>query len=372
MKNYTIQELKDRNLIIFEAIMGSHAYGTALPNSDTDIRGVWVQPIEEILEHGFVDQVADKTNDVVYYELNFFIELAIDNKPDATEMLFAPKDVVQIYSEYWHLLSFHCYEFLTKKCRYSFSGYAIGQIKKARGYNKKINWEEAQMTRKGVLDFCYILKDSGTITLQQWLANRNRSRIDVKGQNEYGLAKIDHAHDIYAMYDLSPYDISKGIVKDINSANDVQLCSFPKEAEFVAYLTFNKDAYSTHCKRYKEYQTWLKERNPDRFKMNKEHGKNYDSKNMMHMYRLLNVAKEIGIEGRLHVRRPPEEIEKLMKIRKGEYEFDDLLREAEEMISELDEIYEKSNLPERVNENLIRQVKREIYKEHHNGEINFT
>jgi len=44
---YTIKELRDKNLIIFETIAGSHAYGTATPESDRDIRGVFVQPLED-------------------------------------------------------------------------------------------------------------------------------------------------------------------------------------------------------------------------------------------------------------------------------------------------------------------------------------
>ena len=38
---YTIQDLRDRNRILFESISGSHADGTATPDSDTDIRGVF-------------------------------------------------------------------------------------------------------------------------------------------------------------------------------------------------------------------------------------------------------------------------------------------------------------------------------------------
>ena len=64
MKQYTIKDLKDRNLIIFEAVMGSYAYGTVLPTSDRDIRGVWIQPLEEILQYGYAEQVADDTNDI--------------------------------------------------------------------------------------------------------------------------------------------------------------------------------------------------------------------------------------------------------------------------------------------------------------------
>jgi predicted nucleotidyltransferase len=47
---YTIEELRDKKLIIFETITGSHAYGTMLPESDKDVRGVFVQPLLDILK----------------------------------------------------------------------------------------------------------------------------------------------------------------------------------------------------------------------------------------------------------------------------------------------------------------------------------
>ena len=36
------KDLKEQGLILFEAISGSRAYGTSLPTSDTDIRGVFI------------------------------------------------------------------------------------------------------------------------------------------------------------------------------------------------------------------------------------------------------------------------------------------------------------------------------------------
>jgi len=357
MKQYTIDELKKKKLIIFEAIMGSHAYGTVLPTSDKDIRGVWMQPLEEILQYGYAEQVADEKNDIVYYELRRFISLLRDNNPNIVEILFAPTDCVLKTSPEWEILKSCDKKFLTQKCRWTFAGYAIDQIKKARGYNKKMNWEEAQMVRKGVLDFCYILDDGGSTTLHDWLIRYNSSRIDLFDQRDFSLAAIDHAKDVYAMY-----QVPGGIVSDVNVANDVQLCSIPKGQLPVAYLTFNKDAYSTHCTRYKEYQTWLKERNEDRVKMNKAHGKNYDSKNMMHTFRLLKVAIEIAKTGNLNVRRSPEEIEVLMKIRHGEYEYDDLLREAEEMITKLDEEYDRSALKDSVDEYYATSILLEMRK----------
>jgi len=140
------------------------------------------------------------------------------------------------------------------------------------------------------------------------------------------------------------------------------LMSIPKYSKMVAYLTFNKDAYSTHCKRYNEYQTWLKERNPDRVKMNKSHGKNYDSKNMMHTFRLLNVALEIPKINSINVRRSPEEIKILMQIRHGVYDYDKLVEEAEIMIKNLDAVYDNCALPKDVNEELLDSLLLKIRK----------
>jgi len=352
MRQYTIDILKKENLIIFEAIMGSRAYGTSLPTSDTDIRGVFIQPLEDILGYGYIEQVADTTNDTVYYEIKRFLQLVRTNNPNILELLNAPEDCILHKDPIFDLVIEQRDQFVTKQCKNSFAGYAIGQIKKARGYNKKMNWEENEMGRKGVLDFCYILLNGGTITLKHHLTMLNSKRVDRITQADIGLAKMDHAHDMYAMYDMSGDDVHKGIVSDVRKSNDVQLTSVPRGRIILGHMYFNKDAYSTHCKRYAEYLEWLENRNEDRFKMNKDHGKQYDSKNMMHTYRLLNMAHEIA-RGEIIVRRPDEEIETLMAIRRGEYDYEKLLEGAEALIADLDETFDNSDLPEKVDGEFI-------------------
>lgn len=339
-KNYTIQELRDRGLIVMETVAGSQSYGTNTPESDRDIRGVFVQPLADALKYGFVEQVSDETNDVTFYELGRFIDLVIGNNPNIIELLAPPEDCI-IYQDplFKRILQDNPKEFLSKRVRWTFAGYAIEQIKKARGYNKKMNWEESDMTRKTVLDFCYVLKDGGSIPVKTWL-----DKYDLT-QKHIGLVAIDHAHDIYAMYE--GINGEWGIVSNEETSNDVQLTSIPKYLNPIGYMSFNKDGYSSHCKKFKEYETWLKERNINRFKMNKAHGKNYDSKNMMHTYRLLLMTLELA-KGELIVRRPADQIEKLMKIRRGEYEYDNLLAEAQAMLDGLDKAYEESQLPDKV------------------------
>jgi len=69
----TIKELKNQNLLLFEAVSGSHAYGLQHKDSDVDLRGVFVMPKVQFYGLNQTEQVSDKKNDEVYYELKKFI-----------------------------------------------------------------------------------------------------------------------------------------------------------------------------------------------------------------------------------------------------------------------------------------------------------
>lgn len=108
------------------------------------------------------------------------------------------------------------------------------------------------------------------------------------------------------------------------TANDVTLSSVPKGLNPIGTMNFNKDGYSIYCKDYKDYWDWVNTRNEERYENTISHGKNYDSKNMMHVFRLLNMAEEIAKFKQVNVRRP--EREQLLKIRAGEYLYYDLVK----------------------------------------------
>jgi len=80
--------------------------------------------------------------------------------------------------------------------------------------------------------------------------------------------------------------------------------------------------------------------------------------------RLLSMAHELA-KGELRVRRTEEEREKLMKIRLGEYEYEDLLKEAEAMIAGLDAAFEASTLPEKVNTEYVNTILLEMRKHYY-------
>lgn len=346
----TIQDLRDRKLILFECISGSRAYGTSLPTSDTDIRGVFILPQAELYGLHYVEQVNDEKSDVIFYELGRFVELLSKNNPNILELLCAPDDCIL----YKHPLfdQLQPGDFLSKICRDTFAGYAISQIKKARGLNKKI-LNPLPKERKSLLNFCYVLPNQGTSSsgsqpVIEWL--------DAQGwaQEYCGLASVPHARDVYALfYDKANTLSFQGIIASTDS-NEVSLSSIPKGMAIVAYLYVNHDGYSSYCKDYREYWEWVEKRNDNRYQNTLDHGKNYDAKNMMHTFRLLDMAIDILESGQVLVRRPNRD--ELLQIRAGAFDYDDLIKQAEQKVAQVDVSAVNSPLPDRPNLDRINQI----------------
>jgi uncharacterized protein len=162
----TIADIKAKGLLLFECISGSRAYGTTVPESDTDLKGVFALSKEQFLGMERVEQVSSEKNDEVYYELGRFVELLSKNNPGVLEMLGSPADcILYCHSSFEVFLKTN---FLSKLCKDSFAGFAFSQIKKARGLNKKINTPTAPK-RKTPIDFCFVAYGQGSLPLQEWL-----------------------------------------------------------------------------------------------------------------------------------------------------------------------------------------------------------
>jgi predicted nucleotidyltransferase len=349
----TIEEVKNNGWLIFEAIVGSRAYGLHNEKSDTDIKGVFVLPKDLYYSLDFLSQVNNESNDIVYYELKRFIELLLNNNPNMLELLALPKDCI-IY-QHPLFIDIKLEYFLSKQCEKSFANYAFTQIKKASGLEKKI-MNPMHKEKKLVVDFCYVAINKITIPLVEYLKNKN-----IK-QSECGLTKMNHVKDGYFLFHSNCKKYF-GIVSS-NHANEVQLSNIEKEDEVKAILFFNRDAYSVYCKQYKEYWEWVDKRNDDRFKGTMQHGKKYYAKNMMHTFRLLNMAKEIAEENKVNVLRKDREF--LLDIKVGKFEYDDLVEKATAIKDSLEELFNKSNLQkepskEKINELLVK-IRMKYYK----------
>lgn len=339
--------MKER--LIFKAIVGSQAYGTSIPTSDIDYKGVYVQSTDDLVTFKYKQQI-EPSKDECYYELRRFVQLAMTANPTILEMLFVDDQFIVQSSPEFELLRKNRHKFLTKKCALSFGGFAVAQIQKAKGLNKKMNWDKAKTERKTVLDFCYMYVDNKTMPIPVWLKKMGYK------QEFCGLTRIPHMKDNYNLWydhvkamdnDNQRFDHDlnfKGIVQSEDS-NDVSFSEIPKGYPVCeGLMSFNKDEYSVHCKDYNQYQEWLKSRNTQRYVDVKGHDQKYDGKNLLHCRRLLDMAMEIAATNDLTVLRQNREY--LLSIRRGEIPLYDIIAQAEKDITGLNELYAKSNLPD--------------------------
>lgn len=340
--------------LLFKALVGSQAYGTATPASDEDFKGIYMQSIHEILNGKYKQQIT-VTDDEVYYEINRFMGLLESNNPTIIEMLNTPENCIIYKDPILDELFENRDKFLTKKCRFSFGGYAVQQIKKAKGLNKNMNMEKESVARRTPLDFCYIyIGNEKSIPLRKWL--------EIKGYDhtKIGLAKInnfDNAHSVY-VHDTMVY---KGIVKmkdGVEVGNEVRISSIPKGEESIAMMKYNVNGYKSHCKKYNFHVKWLKERNTARYVDIEGHGQQIDGKNMLHCRRLIDMAIEIAKGEGVNVYRSNAEY--LLSIRKGKVDLQSLLDNAESDLAMMDKAFEDSELPEGVETGLKDRILKNI------------
>ena len=401
---WTIDYLRKTGLIAYEYRRGSHMYHLNVETSDVDTGGVFICPPEmlEGLRSEYVEQVADEKNDTVFYEFGRWIELLLKSNPTALESLFAPEDSIigTPHPAVQYVLD-HKEMFLSKECFKTFYGYAVSQIGKARGLNKKI--VNPVTERKDILDFCYTFKGQGSQPIKDFLAE---NKLD---QKYCGLVNIPNMRDVYGVYydwaayfhfenidwwcvDFqiegvkSPYshfltDAQGKAIKEriknkqffgypgivhpdeLEKSNEVRLCSIPKGEMPICFMHYNKDAYTCHCRDYKEYKEWEAKRNPVRYEGNLGH--NYDSKNVMHCMRLVRMAKELAQGKGFNVVRDWDR-QYLLDIRNHKFEYEDVMAQLEKEKAEMEEAIKTCTLREvvdyeAVNELLIEARQRYVF-----------
>lgn len=176
-----------------------------------------------------------------------------------------------------------------------------------------------------------------------------------------------HLDDMFALrdwyYEQSPIGY-KGIVNEKGTSNELRLSSVAKDERPVCYMTYNKNAFSSHCKDYKEYKDWEKNRNPVRYLQNK--GKQFDRKNVAHAIRLMHMGIEIARGEGVKVDRTNIDRDFIMNIRNGNSSYEDIISYLENKKIEMEDAMTSSTLPEKIdiekiNNLLIEIRKRQLY-----------
>jgi len=336
---------------IFRFLSGSHAYGFNTPESDEDYRGVFIAPLckaFELFQTSFVDRgslerfiktaledmrqenfsaarenlhqaievmaLADQDdlnlsvgtvsrpgNDEELQELRKFFKLAAGCNPNIIEYFYVTKGVV-FEDPIWQRIRENRHLFLSKRARFTFSGYAVAQLKRIqthRGY--LLNPPDHKPTRAefGLPEETTVPRELQNALLsvgEQWVLPGVRETI----QKE----------------------------KAFRRANDT----------------------------WRAYDKWKRERNEKRQELERKFG--FDSKHGVHLVRLIRMAKEILTTGEVLVHRP--DAAELLAIRNGAWPYEKLVEYAEGIDAELEGLYKKSTLQDKPDHRKISKLYVEI------------
>ena len=339
--------------VIFRGIWGSHAYGTSTPESDRDTIGVFIVEQSHYLSIGEpVTQIADEGNDNRFYALKNYLELASNANPNILDSLFLPKDCVLESTPYWQRIQAQRRIFVSRKASKTYCEYAMSQIKKARGCNKRVHnpHPEEPPTEDG---FCRVLLPNTSGMPGRPLMLKDAG-INLKHCH---VSAVENASELYRLYDYGQN--AKGVFR-----NGMLVCeSIPKDDEkthFIGLLLFNKNAFEKAKSDHRQYWEWRKHRNDARWRSQESGEMDYDAKNLMHTFRLLYSGLNVMECGEPLVRFSGEKLQELMAIRAGKYTYDELLSKAKMLSDKLESLRDKSELPESADMNTVNRLLLEV------------
>ena len=254
--------------------------------------------------------------------------------PTTMEMLFLPEDCILKTSPAHSLLVANRALFVTQKAVDSHLGYALSQIKKARGTNKRV-WNPWPEEPPQAEDYCLFIGDAKGRAVPV-----REAGVDLAACRVARLTG-NRAPDMFALYDYGGAPTGGGVFR--NGTLVVDEASALDPARRIGVLVFNEQSFNSAKRQHREYWDWRRNRNESRWTAQERGQMDYDAKNMMHLVRLLLSGENIVKTGEPIVRFGGERLETLLSIRRGEWKFDDIMAFADEKKAVIES--GKGNLP---------------------------
>lgn len=330
----------DENTIAL-MLAGSHAYGTNTPQSDTDLRGVMIPKNREYYM-GFqshFEQYSESTpEDLTIYDMRKAFHLISNCNPNMVELLFTDEKYYRVLKPEWRKVMEHRDKFLSKKARYTYTGYAFAQLKRiktARNWLLNPPKKKPERSDFGLPEKRLVSKDE--LGAFQWiLVNLLKGSLD-------HLNFSDHTKEELASIDLIGQIQSRGIPDEAFP----QIQKATGASDDWMHIMQMEHKYNNAKRHWDSYQSWKNSRNKHRAVLEAKFG--YDTKHAGHLVRLMRMGKEILTTGRVVVFRPDRE--ELLAIRNGAWTYEQVEEYAEKMQDEIVFAYETSTLrdkPDRV------------------------
>lgn len=208
--------------VVLKGITGSKAYGLDTPTSDTDIKGVFVVPINDILGlfwNRSKETKATHNPDIEFHEVGKFIRLAADCNPSILELLYLD-DYLEL-SPIGQMLIDNRDLFLSKHIYKSYGGYAVSQAhdlnKRAHEGKDGFSSDTKNRTPKHARH-CFRLMDQGRQLLET-------GTLTVR-------VTPDQRKELFAIGEMSVEDIVNKFDKEFETFDTIET-SLPDEPDLI-------------------------------------------------------------------------------------------------------------------------------------------
>lgn len=251
---------------------GSWSYGTSLPTSDMDIRGIAVAPIHYYLgiSEVFEQAVQSQPVDLTIFDIRKFMHLAADANPNALEIIFTdPSDHLLV-----HPLMEKLFEarqaFISQKAKHTFSGYSRAQMKRI---NAHYRWLKNPMTAPPTRAE-FDLPERTVIPADQLAAAQAAIQKQIDQWSWHEMEHLDPALR-QAMQD----EFSRRLLEITQWGEDqVDEKVWTAASRAVGFdtnfihLLYLERRYTGRLREWQNYQTWVKTRNPARAELEAKFG----------------------------------------------------------------------------------------------------
>lgn len=337
---------------LFLTLAGSHAYGMARPESDTDYRGVVLPPFD--YEVGLLQNFEQATSgwgkdangepiDCVIQGFRKFLKLALDCNPNIIELLFSDPDVHVVRHPWFKEVIDIRRSFLSRNARHRFSGYAMSQLKRIMTHRRWLLHPPPEPTRTK-----FDLPKRSLIPGDQREAAEKIIQHQLDSW-EFDWEGLDEATKIAIRGELERtlLEMKLGAEQRFDAA--ARLAGFSED--FLEVLKKER-AYRNAIKDFANYRKWERERNRARHELEAKYG--FDTKHGSHLVRLLRMGLEILETGEVLVKRP--DAAELLAIRNGAWSYERLIEWASAQMEKVKEASDTSDLPKQPDRKLINEL----------------
>ena len=330
--------MKDNMLVKHYA--GSISYGTNLPTSDVDFRGIFCGDPVNILTPFYVIRECDDATeeDTKLYELSHFFKLCLDCNPNIVETLWVDDSDITFRTDAYDFIREHRMDFLSSKIAFTTSGYALAQLKRIKGHNKWINNPQPE--------FSPTPKEH--VSLVQYFGEDKMLKFYIDEWND-DHELIPYGGDVFGVVEAK----GRKLFDRFGKLNTDWKGSREDLPPVVMIVKFNKEVFKEMKEKHTNYWTWKNNRNESRSELEEQHG--YDTKHAMHLVRLLRMGQEALETGQIIVKRP--DAEELLAIRHGSMTYEEILEYATDMDDAIrNKLYKTTDLPKKPDLKKVAQL----------------